>query len=248
MKMNNSVTWVVLSALFACGFSSVASAVEDLVINTKGGVELTTMDGEFSLALGGRILADAAVYEEDRNALGNSSELRDLRIEIAGRLYADFIYQFSVDFSDGEADVKDAWFGYDAIYPWILIVGHFKEPFSLEEMTSKRYLTFMEPALPNALAPGRNMGIGAQWWGEQLTFTAGLFGDDYDDDTDDEGEEGWGITSRLTYAPLVEDRSVLHLGIATSYRELDDEQKVRIDIRPESHLTDIRYLDTSNPC
>jgi phosphate-selective porin OprO/OprP len=242
--MNNSVTWAVLLALFTGGFSSVASAVEDLLINTEGGLEVTTMDGEFSLALGGRILADVTVYEEDRNTLGNGSELRDLKLDLEGRLYADFIYEFSADFSAGEADVKDAWFAYDAIFPWMLIVGHFKEPFSLEEMTSKSYLTFMERALPNALAPGRSMGIGAHWWGEQLTFTAGLFGDDYDDDTDDEGDEGWGITSRLTYAPLAEERSALHLGIATSYRKLDDEQTLRIDIRPESHLTGIRYLDT----
>ncbi|MCU7943107.1 MAG: porin [Candidatus Thiodiazotropha sp. (ex Cardiolucina cf. quadrata)] len=245
--MNKSVALWLL-----CGFFSTALAAqdrstegyEDLVINTKGGLEVTTTDGEFSMQLGGRILADAAVYDEDKNALGNGSELRDLRIDLEGRLYADFIYEISVDFSDGEADVKDAWFAYDAIYPWRFSVGHFKEPFSLEEMTGKRYLTFMERALPNALAPGRSMGIGAQWSGEQMTFAAGLFGDDYNDDTDDEGDEGWGVTSRWTYAPLAEDRSAFHMGIAASYRKLDDEEEVRIDTRPESHLTDIRYLDT----
>jgi phosphate-selective porin OprO/OprP len=242
--MKNSLAWLCVAGVLLSGLCSVASAVEDLVIKTKGGVEVTTTDGEFSLGLGGRMLADVAVYEEDRNALGNGSELRDLRLDLEGRLYADFIYEISVDFADGEADVKDAWFAYDAIYPWEMIIGHFKEPFSLEEMTSKRYLTFMERALPNAFAPGRSMGMGAHWSGEQLTFAAGLFGDDYNDDTDAEGDEGWGITSRLTYAPLAEDRSALHLGIATRYRKLDDERKVRIDSRPESHLTDIRYLDT----
>jgi phosphate-selective porin OprO/OprP len=222
----------------------ISDPYEGFVLKTKGGLEVTTTDGEFSIALGGRILADVAVYDEDRNDLGNGSELRDLRLDLEGRLYADYIYEISVDFADGDADVKDAWFAYDAHYPWQFTVGHFKEPFSLEELTSKRYLTFMERALPNVLAPGRRMGISAHWSGEQLTFTTGLFGDDYNDDTDDEGDEGWGITSRLTYAPLAEVRSALHLGIAASYRKQDDEKKVRIDTRPESHLTDIRYLDT----
>ncbi|MES9818471.1 MAG: porin [Candidatus Thiodiazotropha sp.] len=245
--MNKSVALWLFCSFFSAALAAQDRSTEDyedLVINTKGGFEVTTTDGEFSLQLGGRILADAAVYDEDKNALGNGSELRDLRLDLEGRLYADFIYEFSVDFSDGEADVKDAWFAYDAIFPWRFSVGHFKEPFSLEEMTGKRYLTFMERALPNAFVPGRSMGIGAQWSGEQMTFAAGLFGDEYDDDTDDEGDEGWGVTGRWTYAPLAEDRSAFHMGIAASYRKLDDEQEVRIDTRPESHLTDIRYLDT----
>ncbi|WP_369157389.1 OprO/OprP family phosphate-selective porin [Candidatus Thiodiazotropha sp. LNASS1] len=245
--MNKSVALLLLCSFFSAALAAQDRSTEgheDLVINTKGGLEVTTTDGEFSMQLGGRILADAAVYDEDKNALGNGSELRDLRLDLEGRLYADFIYEFSVDFSDGEADVKDAWFAYDAIYPWRFSVGHFKEPFSLEEMTSKRYLTFMERALPNAFAPGRSMGIAARWSGEQMTFAAGLFGDDYNDDADDEGDEGWGVTSRWTYAPLAEDRSAFHIGIAASYRKLDDEEEVRIDTRPESHLTDIRYLDT----
>ncbi|MEW8027592.1 MAG: porin [Candidatus Thiodiazotropha sp.] len=249
--MNKSVVLLVIYCFSSLALAAQDSSTDgspdpygDLVINTKGGLEVTTTDGEFSMQFGGRILADVALFDEDKNVLGNGSELRDLRLDLEGRLYADFIYELSVDFSDGDADVKDAWAAYDAIYPWRFSVGHFKEPFSLEEMTSKRYLTFMERALPNAFAPGRNMGIGAHWSGEQMTFAAGLFGDDYNDDTDDEGDEGWGVSGRLTYAPLAEDRSVLHLGIAASYRKTDDEEEVRIDTRPESHLTDIRYLDT----
>ncbi len=217
---------------------------QDPVINTKGGLEVTTTDGEFSVQLSGRILADAAVFDEDKNTLGSGSELRELRLDLEGRLYADFIYEINVDFADGDADIKDAWLGYDADYPWRYLLGQFKEPFSLEEMTSKRYITFMERALPNAFAPGRNMGIGAHWSSELTTFEIGIFGDDYNDDPDDEGDEGWGVTSRLTYAPWAQERSVLHFGTAVSYRKLDDEQTVRIDSRPETHLTDVRYLDT----
>ncbi|MCU7892004.1 MAG: porin [Candidatus Thiodiazotropha sp. (ex Ustalcina ferruginea)] len=226
------------------------SQSQDVMISTNGGVEVTSSDGEFSFQFGGRVLIDAAVYSEDKNTLGNGSELRDIRLDIEGRFYADFIYELSIDFSDGEADIKDAWLAYDANYPWRYTIGHFKEPFSLEEMTGKKYLTFMERALPNAMVPGRSLGFGMSWVGGQTTFTAGLFGDDYNDDADDaddaddEGDEGWGATGRLTYAPLADERSALHLGLAASYRKLDDEQEFRFDSRPESHLTDIRYLDT----
>jgi phosphate-selective porin OprO/OprP len=216
----------------------------DTYLTTKGGIGLVSSDGEFSASLGGRILIDAAYYDEDKNSLGNGTELRSAQLELEGRFYADFIYELSMDFAEGEADMKDAWLAYDANYPWRFTVGHFKEPFSLEELTSRKHLTFMERALPNALVPGRNMGIGLHWFGEQVSLSAGVFGDDYNDDADDEGDEGWGITSRVTYAPLVNARSVVHLGFAASLRKIDDEEKYRVDSRPESHLTDIHYLDS----
>jgi phosphate-selective porin OprO/OprP len=216
----------------------------EVVVSTQGGLEIATTDGEFSLQLGGRIMADAAYYCEDRNRLGNGTELRSIRIGLEGRLFADYVYEFDVDFAGGESDVKDAWVGYDAYSSWQFKVGQFKEPFSLEELTSRKYITFMERALPNALVPGRNMGLGMRWQGERVTVAAGLFGEDYNDDPDNEGDEGWGATVRATFAPVARKRSVLHFGVAASHRRTGDAAVYRVDVRPESHLTDIRYLDT----
>jgi phosphate-selective porin OprO/OprP len=212
--------------------------------STRGGIEIVSSDGEFSATLGGRLMLDAAYYDEDKNSLGNGTELRSARVELDGRIFADIIYELSVDFADGDADMRDAWLAYDGQYPWRFTLGHFKEPFSLEELTSRKHLTFMERALPNALVPGRNMGLGLNWYGEQISVAAGLFGDDYNDDSDDEGDEGWGASTRMTYAPLATERSVVHFGLSASYRKLDDEKEYRVDSRPESHLTDIRYLDS----
>ena len=224
--------------------SSPAASRDDNFSSTRGGLEIVSSDGEFSATLGGRLLLDAAYYDEDKNSLGNGTELRSARLEMEGRIYADIIYELSVDFADGDADMKDAWLAYDAYHPWRFTLGHFKEPFSLEELTSRKHLTFMERALPNALVPGRNMGLGLHWYGEQISVAAGLFGDDYNDDSDDEGDERWGGSTRVTYAPLATDRSVVHFGVSASHRKLDDEEEYRVDSRPESHLTDIHYLDT----
>ncbi|MBC2763924.1 MAG: porin [ANME-2 cluster archaeon] len=216
----------------------------DVKVISKGGVEVQTYDGNFSFKLGGRVFVDAAYYDEDKNALGDGTELRKARIDTKGIIFGDWDYQFEIDFADGDADISDAYIRYNAFFPTRITVGQFKEPFSLEELTSSKFITFMERALPNEFAPDRNIGIGIHTHGEVWTAAAGVFGEEFDDDADDEGDEGWGVTGRLTYSPVHLDTRALHLGAAASYRIPDDEKKVKFDARPESHVTDIKYVDT----
>ena len=62
-------------------------------------------------------------------------------------------------------------------------IGHFKEPFSLEEQISSRYTTFMERGLPNAFTPGRSVGVAVYDWSanERVTWAVGAFRTDADD-------------------------------------------------------------------
>ena len=233
-----------------------ANAVEDdidaedeeknnqLLIETEGGLEVATYDGEFSFELGGRLMIDAAHYNESLNTLGDGTELRRARIEMEGSMYGDWAYEFSVDFSDKDADIKDAYFSYMGTDPLRIQIGQFKEPFSLEELTSSRYITFMERALPNEFAPGRHIGISARQYWDTWTVTAGVFGEAFDDDADDEGDEGWSLAGRLTYSPWHDDRNALHLGTAFSRQWTNDEHTVKYSARPESHITDVKYLNT----
>ena len=84
--------------------------------------------------------------------------------------------------------------------------GHYKESFSLEELTSSNYITFMERSLPNAFAPARNWGVSTfdYFEGEWGTWALGAFRpgtDDFGDDIGDSGE--WAATGRLTATPVV---------------------------------------------
>ncbi|MDM8545572.1 porin [Candidatus Venteria ishoeyi] len=219
---------------------------QDLLISSEGGLEVASYDGEFSFELGGRLMVDSAFYQQDKADLGNGTELRRARIELEGTMFTDWAYELGVDFSDGNADVKDAYMAYNGFWPVQLKVGQFKEPFSLEELTSSRYSTFMERALPNEFVAGRHIGIGAKTLGKNWTLAGGIFGESFDDDADDEGDEGWGLSGRLTFAPYQADRKALHFGTALAYRVPDDEQKVKYNVRPESHITDVKFLDTGS--
>jgi phosphate-selective porin OprO/OprP len=221
-------------------------AEPELKIDTKGGVEVTTYDGEFSFELGGRLMIDSANYNGATNQLGNGTALRRARLEAEGVMFGDWGYEFSIDFADKDADIKDAYLSYEGWHPLKFQFGQLKEPFSLEEMTSSRYITFMERALPNELTPGRHIGVGARYYSSNWTLAGGVFGEGFDDDVSNEGDEGWGASGRVTYSPWHDDTQALHLGGALAYRKINDKQEIQYDARPESDITDVKFLNTDD--
>jgi len=216
-------------------------------LSTNGGFKISTYDGSSSFEIKGRLLIDYAYYQEDQlNRLGSGTELRSARLGAEGILQTNWGYELELDFAGSSVEIKDAYIEYLGKLPMKFKIGYFKEPFSLEELTSRKYLTFMERALPNELALGNNIGIGFKTMGDSWTFNTGLFGDGFNDDADNEGDEGWGATGRFTFAPLKMDRRSAHLGIALSMRKPDDDNKIKFKNRPESHVTDIKYLHTGS--
>lgn len=219
----------------------------EVVVATTGGIRARTADGAFTFRLGGRLHLDGAVYNGDLQDLGNGGEVRSARISIEGTVWDDWIYQSEVDFGEGELDLKDMYIEYRRFEPFSIRAGHFKEPFSLEEQTSRNAITFMERSLPNAFAPERNLGIATLTTGPGGNWTAGLgvFGEGFDDSNDMGGErdQGYGVTGRFTFTPLNELTRLLHVGVAASYRDAGDNE-VRFRQRPESNITDVRFVDT----
>src|SRR5688572_31842145 len=92
----------------------------------------------------GRLQADAAFYQEDKKDLSNGTEIRRARLAVAGELSPRWIYQLELDFADDDARVRDVWLLYRANEMLRLQLGNFKEPFSLDGITSSRFTTFIE--------------------------------------------------------------------------------------------------------
>ncbi|CAN5340388.1 OprO/OprP family phosphate-selective porin [soil metagenome] len=198
---------------------------------------------EVTAEVGGRVQVDGVLYEEDRTELASGTEFRRARIAVTGTLAEQWGYKLEYDFANQE--LKDAFAVFEGWGAGKVQLGHFKQPFSLEELTSSRYITFMERALPNVFVPGRRIGAGYASYARPLGFAAGVFGGSTGDDNEDEGV---GVAGRAVFAPELAADTLLHLGLAGAWMEPETTESatdsLRLRQRPESHLTGTRLVDT----
>ncbi|HPU96908.1 MAG TPA: porin [Candidatus Hydrogenedentes bacterium] len=231
----------------------------------KDGLRLESPDGQFKLKLGGRLFMDFVWFDQDetlKQALGDEQDggqIRMGRIDLSGTMYEDVYYRLEYELAgnNGPNGFTDTYIGYTGI-PGIssVQVGHFKEPFSLEEITSDLYTSFMERALPVSIAPARNLGIMASgaWLREpkheRLFAQAGLFRetDNWPSANDLDETRGWSFTARAAGLPWYADkgRYLLHLGASYSRRDIDSAtvNPYRFQPRPETALSLFRYLNS----
>lgn len=194
-------------------------------------------------ALHGRLILDSAFYSADKTAMGSGADVSNARISINGKIESlwDYVLQYELT---GSGSLKNGWLRYRLSESQKIKIGQFQEPFSLDELTSSRYTTFIDQALSNAFAPGYHVGAGFEQRGRALTLNAGLFGEAADTNTANEGKDGWGATARMTIAPIHHDQNVLHLGMSGSYRKASSEQTLRFRTHPESAVTTVYLVNT----
>ncbi len=209
-------------------------------------IKIASDDGKFETVVGGRIQVDAwSADKDDYDLYGKSgTEFRRARIFIAGKMYDNWTYKGQYDFADNSTTIKDAWIGYNGFEAFRIKVGQFKQPMGLEELTSSKYITFMERSLPTeAFATSRRIGLGIYNHSTHFNWAVSAYGQAEGDNTEDGGSEGYGAGARVAWAPLNEKGKLLHLGISGAYEEQNDSE-LRFRSRMEAHGVDTRYLNT----
>jgi phosphate-selective porin OprO/OprP len=257
-------------------------------VSWKDTVSFESADKKFKAKLIGRIQLDHWTFDADEDyevALGNEFNtglffrrarmgvemqiLKNTKVKIeydfarggTDQAFAD-VYVALVDLDDCGTPLPDAY------------AGHFKEPFSLDELTSSKYSTFIERALPvTTFAPARNTGLMLEKGfltyntaGEKSesfdrllvqlgvfhafanNFGDGIFSDDGPDEFAGD-QDGWAVTGRIVGVPWYDctcpDCRVLHVGVAASYRTDLRIDNVRFRSRPEVGFGP-RTIDTGN--
>lgn len=221
----------VAAAIVAGLALGVAPAMADTV-STKGGITVKSEDGRFVGTFGGRLMLDGALFDNDTADNQSGTEFRRLRFHSKGKIY-DAKYVIDVDFGDNELELKDAYLQFDRLGGTIS-VGQFKQYFSMEELTSSRYLTFLERSFVTQLAPVHQIGVG--YWTKLGIFGGGVSAYNVDDNDADESE-GFGTSLRLVAGPKFGDVVQAHFGVA-AVKEGGIDGRNRVRVRPAGHLSD----------
>lgn len=183
--------------------------------------------------LRGRIEAEATMSGQSRESqetigdLQNGYGFRRVRLGAQGSIGDSASWVSEVELAGGSVRLRDVFVGLDAI-PSVrqIRIGHFREPYSLEGMTSSNFMTFLERSPINTIAPARNWGVCGYWWpdDERVLFSVGAFRDGTPSTGQSVGDgSSWAYTARLTglpiYEPDCDDFRLVHLGGAISQRE-----------------------------
>jgi phosphate-selective porin OprO/OprP len=172
-----------------------------------------------TVQVNGVFQADAGFFNQDSNSLAsygliqNGADFRRARLSAKGALTETTNYFFQMDFAFfGRPTFTDVWVEQTEI-PWLgtVRVGQWKQPFSLEVVSSFRYTTFAERSLLfQAFTPFRHLGTGFYNHSSDLsaTWAASVFAtgqDQYGDTIMVMG--GVGTAERITFLPYWDECS-----------------------------------------
>lgn len=222
------------------------------------GLTFASADGDNSVTVIGRIQNDWAFMSADdgpksidpSNPFVDGTEFRRARLGAKGTLYGNVNWKAEYDFVGSNTGFRDVYMGInDVLFGTDFRVGHMKEPFSLEQLTSSKYITFMERSLVDSMVPAYNTGgrFSNHYGDHHLGWAAGVFRDTGDNGTSAQTKDGaYNVTARVYWAPVHNDdaSSVVHLGVAGSFRK-PESGTGRVRTRPEMRMAP-RVLDTGN--
>lgn len=199
-----------------------------------GVFRLETEDGNFSFRLGGRIHADASFSPDDnfRDANGNNitanngTEIRRARIRFEGTFFKDWFFRNEIDFAENNVAFKDTFIQYDGLNFAGIRIGEQKQAFSRELQESSNDMLFMERSAMNVLnGPTVNRAVGLNIFnhGQNWTKQVGIYGNTIDSTKRNIlPDKGWSVNSRITYAPITDEKRIIHIGAAGNYRKPDN--------------------------
>lgn len=242
-----------LIAAFCWGSAAFAGAVtskEEIKISTTGGgIKIKSNNGN-SFAVGGMIQYDYDSYDGIWNYADNGdddtaseSEFRRTRVTLKGSSGQDWAYNLTVDIDEGEAEVDTGYLAYRGLALGNILVGRFKAPFGLEELTSDKWINTIErsPASQLGFLVGKpSFQVALHGHGGPLFWQAALIDEDKEDE---DGSDAYSIATRLGVHMPVGEGSFVHLAGSYATRDFGNGATQRFNTRLAIHTIQSRPID-----
>lgn len=185
------------------------------------GLKFKSADGNFEGHLGGRVIVHWRnfIYHNER-VHSDSFAFRQVKLHLQGKLWKDFEFKVELNTTGAATALDDGYLGMTHWKALQIRVGQFKAPFSLEELTSTRFIDLPERSVMNRLVPAREIGIMLHGdlaekvlgYGLMLSNGNGRNGPDENSDKD--------LTGRVWFRPAGTAESDyiknLHFGVAAT--------------------------------
>ena len=220
-----------LSIAFSIALFFTANTQADTA-KTRGNLEITSDDGNFSASLGGMIHFDYYGFDPDIEDPISTTEFRRARIILKGKIY-DWHYDLEQDFA-----ANSTLSGFRNVFiartfdSGELRIGQFKPFRTMTEMTNANDYTFIErPFSGDGDFQGRLFQQGIGWLGYERCLTYSLAAFNLRDASGPRNE-GVGMAGRVTWAPVLRDTEVLHLG---TYISLENSNRNTSDLVSKSN-------------
>ena len=188
----------------------------------------------------GRVEGDLAAYHIPSFVDQRGAEIRRLRIGIAGLnpWFENLSYKLEFDLADGSYSISDAYITADFGKRGRLTFGNQDGSQSLSASTGSLSQLFMEsPLAVEAFTLDKRVGIGYDRLGQRSGVHLLVFGRNLNSDAKHQG-----LAGRVYFNPHRSRTGIWHVGASIIYEDISD--ATRLESRPESHVTDIRLVDT----
>jgi phosphate-selective porin OprO/OprP len=183
-------------------------------------------------------------FDSDRAIFKDDSELRRAELVVRGKHASGLELTLGYDAKADkflDASLKDR---FGAHTTWR--IGQFKQPNSLEELSSTKNNDFVAKAMTtNLQGVARRMGVQLATGGDNWTLAGSLF----DREMTRRLAQGRGYGVRGTFAPVNESGRLLHLGGSyVNYEAMDafNDNYARFRVRPGADLAAQRLVDSGN--
>lgn len=234
----------------------------DIVIKTKGGLEVATTDKAFSFKLSGKLQWDATQFDglmaaDQKKPFDDTFNtfIRRGQIGLEGTAYSDWDWGLRLSYDEkDDTKVDRAFIAYTGLDIGTFTVGRFRVDYGLEGTTSSSWITAIERPFMYDFLNGdedTQFGVNFKHSGDNYGLMAQVATYEGDNNyKNEDNDELYGYTLRAHWAPYLNGTDVIHLAANYHNSESDDNRaraRTRMGIRSDNdfRLTfgDVRVAD-----